>query len=112
MQEAEATGLLKKFKLTSTISTSNMTLFDEFGRVHKYETAEALLRSFYALRLAHYEKRKMEWTSGHPKARASSPQAPLASPSPHRAPLPTSQPPPPERPPQPQRPRTGPSTST
>ena len=33
-------GLLKKFKLTSTISTSNMHLFDAEGKIKKYDTPE------------------------------------------------------------------------
>lgn len=33
-------GLLKKFKLTTTISTSNMHLFDAEGKIKKYENPE------------------------------------------------------------------------
>lgn len=33
-------GLLKKFKLTTTISTSNMHLFDSNGVIKKYDTPE------------------------------------------------------------------------
>lgn len=32
--------LLKKFKLTSTISTSNMHLFNEKGEIKKYESPQ------------------------------------------------------------------------
>ena len=41
-EEAEKKGLHKTLKLSSNISTSNMTLFDEQSRIQKYETAEAL----------------------------------------------------------------------
>lgn len=37
---AKQEGLLKKFKLISTISTSNMHLFDAKGVIKKYDTPE------------------------------------------------------------------------
>lgn len=37
---AKHEGLLKKFKLTTTISTSNMHLFDSKGVIKKYDTPE------------------------------------------------------------------------
>lgn len=40
MAIAHAEGLVKKFKLTTTISTSNMHLFDPQGLIKKYETPE------------------------------------------------------------------------
>jgi hypothetical protein len=40
MREAEAVGLLKKFKLTMTVSTSNMHLFNHKGKITKYDTPE------------------------------------------------------------------------
>ena len=33
-------GLMKKFKLTSSISTSNMHLFDSEGKIKKYDNPE------------------------------------------------------------------------
>ena len=48
--EAEKKGLHKHFKLSSSLSTSNMTLFDERHRIHKWETAEQLMLDFYTLR--------------------------------------------------------------
>ena len=33
-------GLLKKFKLTSSISTNNMHLFDAEGKIKKYDNPE------------------------------------------------------------------------
>lgn len=56
---ARATGLHKSLKLSSSVSTSNMTLFDPHGRIKKYEVVDVLLRDFYALRLSFYEKRKV-----------------------------------------------------
>ncbi|KAK4379698.1 hypothetical protein RND71_001560 [Anisodus tanguticus] len=44
---AQQEGLLKKFKLTTTISTSNMHLFDSRGKIKKYDTPEEILEEFY-----------------------------------------------------------------
>jgi DNA topoisomerase-2 len=40
MLVAKQEGLLKKFKLTTTISTSNMHLFDSAGVIKKYDNPE------------------------------------------------------------------------
>ncbi|KAK4743859.1 hypothetical protein SAY87_010171 [Trapa incisa] len=58
MMMAKQEGLLKKFKLTSTISTSNMHLFDAKGVIKKYDTPEQILEEFFPMRLDFYEKRK------------------------------------------------------
>ncbi|GAB2289044.1 hypothetical protein Dimus_023346 [Dionaea muscipula] len=51
-------GLLKKFKLTTTISTSNMHLFNEKGVIKKYENAEQILLEFCGSRLEIYRRRR------------------------------------------------------
>ena len=51
-------GLLRKFKLTTTVSTSNMHLFYLKGIIHKYDTPEKFLEGFYHSCLEFYEKRK------------------------------------------------------
>ena len=51
-------GLLRKFKLTTTISTNNMYLFGSKGINHKYETPEQVLEHFYHIHLEFHEKRK------------------------------------------------------
>lgn len=58
MAKAEAIGLEKVFKLTSSINTTNMTLFAADGRIQKYDHAEEILLEFYDVRLRHYELRK------------------------------------------------------
>ncbi|KAJ4711597.1 DNA topoisomerase 2 [Melia azedarach] len=58
MMLAKQEGLLKKFKLTSSISTSNMHLFDQKGVIKKYDTPEQILEDFFHLRLEYYGKRK------------------------------------------------------
>nr|CAD1831013.1 unnamed protein product [Ananas comosus var. bracteatus] len=51
-------GPEKKFKLTTTIGTTNMHLFDSNGVIKKYDTPEQILEDFFHLRLEFYEKRK------------------------------------------------------
>ncbi|CAA3012625.1 DNA topoisomerase 2 [Olea europaea subsp. europaea] len=58
MMIAKQEGLLKKFKLTTTISTSNMHLFDSKGVIKKYDTPEKILEDFFSIRFEFYEKRK------------------------------------------------------
>eukprot|EP00250_Pteridium_aquilinum_P019523 c24465_g1_i1 orf=369-4922(-) len=58
MANALAEGIPKKFKLTTTLSTSNMHLFDARGHIQKYETPEQILEAFFSIRLELYVKRK------------------------------------------------------
>ncbi|KAG4927304.1 hypothetical protein JHK85_053790 [Glycine max] len=51
-------GLLKKFKLTSSISKNNMHLFDTKGKIKKYDNSEQILQEFFPLQLEYYERRK------------------------------------------------------
>jgi DNA topoisomerase II len=46
MDKAMQEGLEKKFKLTTTIGTTNMHLFDSVGKIRKYDTPE---QSMYCL---------------------------------------------------------------
>ena len=55
-EEKELT--LESLKLTSTLSTSNMVLFDEHGKIKKYNTVSDILNEFCRVRYAFYEKRK------------------------------------------------------
>lgn len=48
----------KYFKLTSTVSVTNMHLFDAKGKIRKYSSPESIIREFYPLRLEFYGKRK------------------------------------------------------
>lgn len=52
-------GLEEKFKLTKSISTSNMVAFDTEGRIAKYESPEDIMKEFYAVRIKYYERRKV-----------------------------------------------------
>lgn len=51
-------GFLKKLKLESSITVSNMTMFDSNGRIKKYSSPEQVIDEFYPIRLNYYEKRK------------------------------------------------------
>ncbi|KAF3321549.1 DNA topoisomerase 2 [Carex littledalei] len=51
-------GVEKRFKLTTSISTTNMHLFDAKGVIKKYDTPEKILEDFFHLRLEYYAKRK------------------------------------------------------
>ena len=51
-------GLEKLLKLTTTISTTNMHLFDAKFQLHKYTTVEEIIESFYHVRMQTYQKRK------------------------------------------------------
>ncbi|KAL0873030.1 hypothetical protein Bca101_022735 [Brassica carinata] len=58
MAMARQEGILKLLKLTTTIATTNMHLFDENNVIKKYATPEQILEEFFQLRLQYYEKRK------------------------------------------------------
>lgn len=49
---------LKNLKLTSTINTSNMCLFDKTEHLQKYDTAEEIIDEFCKVRYEYYVKRK------------------------------------------------------
>jgi DNA topoisomerase-2 len=51
-------GLHGKFKLSTTISTNNMTAFGVDGKLHKYTTTKDILHVFFDQRLEYYVKRK------------------------------------------------------
>ncbi|CAE8691232.1 unnamed protein product [Polarella glacialis] len=58
LAEAERRGFEKVFHLKSSISTSNMILFDANGKIKKYESPEDIIAEFAPVRLELYEKRK------------------------------------------------------
>jgi DNA topoisomerase-2 len=79
MAAAEREGLEKRFKIATTISTSNMVCFDpvragrcvraptadgspQEGRIKKYSDAGEILQEFFAMRLEYYNLRK-SWLS-------------------------------------------------
>ena len=59
MKSAEDEGLDKRFKINSTISTTNMVCFDPDGKIKKYTSPEEIILEFYDVRVTHYVKRKV-----------------------------------------------------
>ena len=51
--------LIKIFKLSTTIPTSNMVLFDSNNKIKKYNNIEEIVNEFYDVRLDFYKKRKI-----------------------------------------------------
>ena len=51
-------GIYKQFKLISTVSTSNMHLFDSEDKLKKYNTIPEIIDDYYVKRLEMYETRK------------------------------------------------------
>ena len=51
-------GLMKKFSLSGSLTTTNMTLFSLDGRIAKFEEPTDIMETFYGVRLEFYDKRK------------------------------------------------------
>jgi DNA topoisomerase-2 len=51
-------GVVKLLKLSTTVSTTNMHLFDQDRRLHKYESVPEIIDAFFPVRMATYAKRK------------------------------------------------------
>jgi len=51
-------GLEKLLKLTTTITTTNMHLFNHECKLHKYESIQEIIDEFYEVRIQTYQKRK------------------------------------------------------
>jgi len=51
-------GIEKLLKLSTTVSTTNMHMFDANIKLHKYSTVEEIIDDFYGVRLDTYRKRK------------------------------------------------------
>lgn len=50
--------IYQKFKLVSRLGTSNMHLYNQYGVIKRYKTANDILREFYEIRLQKYIERK------------------------------------------------------
>jgi DNA topoisomerase-2 len=50
--------VVKKLKLTSSINTSNMHVFDEECKIRKVSCPEEIIYRFYKVRKSHFSKRK------------------------------------------------------
>jgi DNA topoisomerase-2 len=56
--ENDINGVEKVLKLTSTLSTTNMHLFDSKEKLKKYDTVPQIIEDYYKCRLEMYSKRK------------------------------------------------------
>ena len=56
--ENEPGALIKKFKLESSVATSNMNMFDTEGKIRKFENTEAVMKEFFKIRIHLYDRRK------------------------------------------------------
>lgn len=54
----DSNTIYKEFKLTSNISTKNMHLFDQNGKIKKYESPLHIIEDFCEVRMKYYELRK------------------------------------------------------
>jgi DNA topoisomerase-2 len=54
----DETEIMKTFKLTSSLSTSNMNLFDEENKLTHYDNAEDIILNFITVRVNYYITRK------------------------------------------------------
>ena len=53
-------GIEKLLKLTTTVSTTNMHLFDSECKLNKYPTVESIIEAFMPVRLGYYDTRKKQ----------------------------------------------------
>jgi DNA topoisomerase-2 len=53
-------GVEKMLKLTTTVSTTNMHMFNHESKLHKYGSVEEIIDDFYQVRLNTYQKRKVQ----------------------------------------------------
>jgi DNA topoisomerase-2 len=51
-------GLEKALKLTTTVGTTNMNMFNSLKQLHKYKTVKEVIHAFYDVRMDTYDKRK------------------------------------------------------
>ncbi|PHJ15713.1 dna topoisomerase, partial [Cystoisospora suis] len=58
LERPEREGLEKYFKLKTSLSTTNLTLFDPNGRVQKYANELEIIKEFAPIRLDFYHRRK------------------------------------------------------
>ena len=53
-------GVEKMLKLSTTVSTTNMHMFNHESKLHKYGSVEEIIEDFYQVRLNTYQKRKAQ----------------------------------------------------
>jgi DNA topoisomerase-2 len=56
-------GIYKVLKLSTTITTTNMHMFNASRKLHKYNSVEEIIEDFYGVRMETYNKRKAHLVS-------------------------------------------------
>ncbi|KAI0564814.1 DNA topoisomerase [Gracilaria domingensis] len=59
LSELSTPAAYKKLKISGSLSTSNMVLFDKEGRIRKYDSPQEIIKGFYGTRYELYEKRRL-----------------------------------------------------
>ena len=57
-EKTNINGVEKLLKLSTSISSTNMHMFDSHRKLHKYNTIEDIIGDFYGVRLSMYRRRK------------------------------------------------------
>ena len=60
LQTLDDQALVKLLKLSTTVSTTNMHMFNADCKLHKYQSVQEVCDEFYTIRLATYAKRKRQ----------------------------------------------------
>jgi DNA topoisomerase II len=58
VSENAVNGIEKMLKLTTTVSSTNMYMFNSESKLHKYETVQEIIDDFFGVRIQLYKKRK------------------------------------------------------
>ena len=58
LESVSSDNIEKVFKLTTTVSSTNMHMFNHELKLHKYASVEEIIDEFYNIRLIAYQKRK------------------------------------------------------
>ena len=58
LEQSGSEGVEKLLKLSTTVSSTNMHMFNSEFKLHKYANVEEILEDFYGVRMATYQKRK------------------------------------------------------
>jgi DNA topoisomerase-2 len=58
MDIARGVGIIKTFKLQTTLASSNQVLFNSDGSIYRFKTEEDIMKEWYALRSSLYDRRK------------------------------------------------------
>lgn len=58
LSEMDDAKILKTFRLQTTMSTANLVLFSQHGKIYRYASETDILKEFFTQRVQLYEMRK------------------------------------------------------